>query len=376
MRAKSALKMFSILALSVAPLATLPTALAQSGPDRIVIEQEGLFPGGVVYDADGGRFLVSSRAGGTIFAVADDGTATPFIQDETLTSASAMHIDAATHTLYVVSSDAGGFGFGMSGPRAEGTPFEGTPPFELPPGSTPEPGQLPAGTPEPGQRPAGFPEDFNPSTSVLAYDLATGTRLRTVDLMGVAPGSPHLGSDVTTDAAGNVYVTDSLGGVVYMVDPAGSTFYLQLDALGDQSYGLSGIAYHPDGFLIVAQAMQGTLWKIPLDNPANVTQVALAEAHVGMNSIMFDAAGNLIVVTGGRAESASVLVLRSDDGWASAAVDRQVAVEPGATTGVLRDGDVYLVYGGNRPVGSDAAAASGGPAATGTTELVRVNFAA
>jgi hypothetical protein len=68
----------------------IPGALQPSGradadevlPELILAKRPGFSPEGIEYDADRQRFLLSSLAEGTIFAVTDDGTVTPFVEDK------------------------------------------------------------------------------------------------------------------------------------------------------------------------------------------------------------------------------------------------------------------------------------------------------
>lgn len=39
------------------------------------------------------------------------------------------------------------------------------------------------------------------------------------------------------------------------------------------SFGLNGIVYHPNGYLLISKTSDGTVFKIPLSNPAGFTRV-------------------------------------------------------------------------------------------------------
>src|SRR5215813_11226581 len=77
--------------------------------DKIEINQAGLFPEGIEWDAAGSRFLVSSLSGQGINAVADDGTLTPFADAENKMSIVGLQIDSAHKRLLAAYSDASVF---------------------------------------------------------------------------------------------------------------------------------------------------------------------------------------------------------------------------------------------------------------------------
>ena len=274
-------------------------AFAQGGPERITLQAGDVLPSDLAYDQARDRFLIASAADGAIYAVAADGTLTPLVGGAAPGFVQSMTVDAATDSLIVVASDqqigGGQFGFGPGGPG--GVPAPGETPVAPPsgqgaPGEAPQPGQFPAGMPT-------LDPSFNPSTVVLVYNLATGAQTRAIDLTGVAPDSLHLGGAATLDANGNIYVADTLGGVVYMIDPSNGVYYLENAAFSGQGMaGLNDIDYLPAAnCLLVTQTRSGTLWKVPLDNPANVTQVALPEGMAALRSIMVDATGNLLALS-------------------------------------------------------------------------------
>jgi|GEM_PF-1715724 len=362
-------------------------AFAQGGPERITLQAEDVLPGNLAYDQARDRFLIAGATDGAIYAVGGDGTLTPLVSDEALGFVQSMTVDAATDSLIVVATDqqmfGGQFGFGPGGPGGVPAPAEtpvAPPSGQGAPGEAPQPGQLPAEMPT-------LDPDFNPSTFVLVYNLATGAQVRAVDLTGVAPDGLHLGGAATLDANGNIYVADTLGGVIYMIDPSDGVYYLENAAFSGQGLaGLNDIVYLPAAnCLLVTQIRSGMLWKVPLDNPANVTQVALPEGMAALRSIMVDAAGNLLALSGGRgmggpqagadpgtapeagaapdpaALTATLVTLSSGDNWASATVLSQTEVEGGLASGaVLRGSEVYVLRGGSRgaPAGSADAAAN------------------
>jgi sugar lactone lactonase YvrE len=291
----------------IAALAGVPLALAQDGalPDRIDVAREGFFPEGIEYDAAGERFLLGSLAEGTIFAVTDDGAIAPLIEDADLLSTVGIHLDVAGGRLLVPNVDRGV----QSGAEPQG-----------------------------------------PAISLLAYDLASGERLFFTDLSTFDPEAGHFANDVTVDPDGNAYVTDSFSPVIYKVDPEGAaSIFLQNDAFASEQFGLNGIDYHPDGYLLVAKADEGALFKVPLDDPEAFSRVELDAPVSGADGIVLRPDGALAVV----GQPQSVFLVRSEDDWATASIVETASLEQPATTAAIRDGEVYAIFAQLSAMGSD-----------------------
>lgn len=386
---KAALMLCSLLAV----LAVAGGALAQGIPDQITLQTTDFFVSAIAYDAARDRFLVAGGGDGTVYALEADGSLTAVVVSEQ-PNIIGMEVDPASDSLALLVSDQAGMG-GMFGGMGGGMPGNGQQPptdgqapagGQQPPanGQAPADGQAPQ-PPADGQLPEGMtlPEDFNPSMWVVVYSLANGSLLRSADLTGVVADGTHLGSDLALDASGNVYVADRIGGVIYMVDAAGSVYYMQNATLSGM--GLNGIGY-VNGALLV-QSMQGGLYKVPLDNPDNVTQVTLPETLTSLRDIVVDAAGNVVALTGGMDQTPAAVVLTSADGWATASVVNQVELTGMATTGVLRGSDLYVVLGGfggrgmggnggNPPANTDGSAPSGEAPQREPSQVVKVSLGA
>lgn len=274
-------------------------------PERVVIEHTNLFPEGVEYDANAGHFLVGSWGEGTVFAVADDGTLTPFIEDEDLVQSQGLHIDSERNRLLVPN-------FAPSPDVAEGEKFP---------------------------------------ISLGSYDLSTGERLAMVDLTELLPDSFSFVNDVTSDADGNAYVTDSPAGAIYKVSLDGeAAVFLQDDRFVDQPVGINGIEFHPDGYLLVGVAGgPPALYKVPLDDPAAMTQIE-TNMPVGNDGLILHPDGTLIVAGADLHDSPDfpdwewvTFNLSSDDDWQTATVTQRMVYENFGTTATIRDGTVYTV---------------------------------
>jgi sugar lactone lactonase YvrE len=275
-------------------------AMPSPSPINIVVNFPGLFPEGIEWDVVGNRFLLSSLSGQGINAVADDGTITPFAIAENGLSAVGIHIDEASNRLLVDYSDASVFG----NPDATGTAGLGI------------------------------------------YDLTTAELIHYVDLGALYEGK-HFANDLTVDAEGNAYVTDSFSPVIYKVTPEGdASIFIENENLGNPNFGLNGIDYHPDGFLLASVGGSASLWKIPVDDPTTLSQVEVSEPF-GADGMVLDDEGNLIAVASFTGEDGSqrqeIISVSSTDDWATATIDQRVESQD-ATTAAIRDGAVYVIY--------------------------------
>lgn len=268
-------------------------------PDTVRIREPGLHPEGVEWDGERGRFLVSSVTRGTVTSVRDDGSHRTVVGDTAITSSIGVHIDRANGRLLVANSDLA---------ATSDTSLTG-------------------------------------QAMLGAYDLASGKRLYMADLGPLADGR-HFANDVTSGPDGTAYVTDSFSPVIYEVSPEGEPSVLVRDErLGGEGFGLNGIDYHRDGYLVVAMAGDSTFYRMPVDDPSAMTEISVPEP-VSADGIVLRSPTELAVVgTTFRGEQpiTEVLLLSTDDGWKSASVtDRQVA-PLGPTTAAIRNGEVYAV---------------------------------
>ncbi|MBX0288921.1 gluconolaconase [Hymenobacter sp. HSC-4F20] len=306
---------FALLPRRVAPallLAVLATACSNddatdsspAAPTRVTFTQAGLYPEGVEYDGTGQRFLVSSQTRGAVGQVKDDGTYTVFADDPALVSTIGLRIDENRRQLLVAVSD---------------------------------PGYNASRTSLPTQR----------KTAGLAiFNLNSGQRVAYLDLGALRPGQNHFANDIAVDAQNNIYVTDSFSPVIYKVDTQGRTSVFLEDAqLGAPAgaFGLNGIAYHPEGYLLVAKSNEGALFKVPVNNPTAFTKVATSQSLVGADGLLLQDNTTLQVVTNAQAK---VYRLTSTDAWGSATVSGTFTTPPQYPTTLARraGADSYVLY--------------------------------
>ncbi|MFJ9440871.1 hypothetical protein ACIRRH_03245 [Kitasatospora sp. NPDC101235] len=309
----------------------LPAAAAgRPAPAVISGHAPALVPESGDWDAAHHRFLLGSLRHGTVSAVGTDGSVHTLVDDPALTEIAGLRIDRARHRVLVTDLDNG------LGERS----------------SAATQGKL---------------------AGIGAYDLDTGRRIFYTDLAAVAAdGGNHLANDIALGPDGTAYVTDSLAPVVYRVTPDGTASVLLRDprlAPAPGGYGLNGIV-HRDGRLVLGKWDDGTLWQVPVRDPAALRQVEVAGggALLHLDGLLGRPDGSIAGVTNafvGSGRDASV-ELRSDDHWRTA---RLTAVRPSddpTPTAVVAGpaGSLYRLSGGL------AAAYAGHPADTFTLRRV------
>ncbi|UOQ99170.1 SMP-30/gluconolactonase/LRE family protein [Hymenobacter sp. 5317J-9] len=279
-----------------------PTTPAVTNPARISVPQAGVYPEGIQWDEASKRFYVSSRAKGTVGTVRDDSTYTEFGKDSRLISTIGLNLDASRSRLLAAVSD----------------------------------------------------NNFNPSVqnqptlrklaALAIFNSSTGALTSYVDLGGLRPAGMHFANDIAVDKDGNAYITDSMSPIIYKVDLQGNaTVFLENSQLsGGTGFGLNGIVYHPDGYLLTAKTSDGTLYKVPISNPAGFTTVTKTQSLVGADGLLLFDNNTLLVVAGSQG---TVFRMASTDAWVSTTATGSFATGAvSATTITKRGSDAYVLY--------------------------------
>tara|TARA_Y100001001_G_C8014363_1_gene310950 strand:- start:4078 stop:5430 length:1353 start_codon:yes stop_codon:yes gene_type:complete len=205
--------------------------------DEIVIKNPGLYPEGLVYDSKSEVFYTTSVSQGKITKVDKYGNSSVFVDDKDLISTIGIELDQKRNRLIVCNSDPG---VGVKS-------------------SNLTKGKL---------------------ASLAFYDLKTGEKEKNIDLGSIAPSGGHLANDLTMDDKGNLYITDSFAPIIYKVSQKGEVSIFINDkrlAAPTGTFGLNGLVYHPEGFLIAAVYNGGKLFKIPINKPSDLKQIELGE---------------------------------------------------------------------------------------------------
>lgn len=281
---------------TAAILALVAPALAQD----IAFNSDQSYPESVTYSAKQDIFMLGSVTQGLVAQVDRTGVYTPFVADDRLVSTVGLLVDDASNTLWVTNSDPG------AGARtAAGT--QGT------------------------------------LAAIATYDATTGAPKAYHDL-GLLSEGAHFANDVTLDAAGNAYVTDSFAPVIYKIDTQGKAAIFAQSPLflTEQGFNLNGIAWHKDGYLLVGKYNSGELFRISTTDPTDIATVKLPEALVGADGIHLIDGEHLLVVQNLGVDR--VVELTSTDGWHSATITRQEASALSMPTAAATAGDdIYVL---------------------------------
>lgn len=270
----------------------------------LTVERPALYPETIEYNQNDDKFLLSSFRDGAIYEVDQSGKASLLVDDPRLCSVLGIAVDGPRKRLWAVNSDLGA----SVKPSAAG-------PKKL--------------------------------AGVGTYDLVSGKPLNYVDLSPLVEG-PHLMNGIALDASGNAFITDSFSPVIYKVTADGKpSIFLRDERFAGSAINLNGLIVHPDGYLLVIKKSDGTLYKIPLDQPSAVSKVAVDRAFVGGDGLTLVGKDALVVIANRTPERSSnaAYSLSSDDGWASAKVSAvQDLGDVYPTTAVLRRGMLYVVH--------------------------------
>ncbi|MEO7732114.1 MAG: cupin domain-containing protein [Kofleriaceae bacterium] len=276
-------------------------------PATTVLNQPALFPESAAYDEQRGRFLVGSFREGGVYEVFPGGDVRAVVQDPRLVSVLGIAVDATRGRLLVTNADLG------AARRSS---------------------------------PAG------PKTlaALGIYELASGAPIHYVDLGALLPKGNHLANGLTVDAEGNAYVTDSFSPVIYKVTPAGQpSVFLEDHAFEGVGIGLNGLAYHPDGYLLVVKKSDGKLFRVPVADSRRFTEVELPRPLIGADGVVIVNREQVVVIsneTSGVVANEAV-ALDSHDGWRTATI---TAVRPLGkvypTSGVIAHGTLFAMHSG------------------------------
>ena len=265
-------------------------------PERIEFVAERQYPEGIAYSSQLGKFLVTSIPLGKIGTVGTDGKYEDLINAPELISGIGMKV--AGNRVFICNSD-------------RGTSVK----------------SIPAGNAQ--------------TAELLVFNLTTKQLERRTDLDALIPANErNFANDVTLAPDGTAYVTDSFSPVIYKVAPDGTASVLVRDEtnFSNANFGLNGIVYHPDGYLIVANTGQGNLFKVDLKNGNLVSQITEFGPLPGDGLTLLN--NDLYVVTGG----ARVAQLRSADSWKTAKIIKiDEGVYTGATTSVAVNNQIYTL---------------------------------
>ncbi|WP_460913771.1 gluconolaconase [Spirosoma areae] len=266
-----------------------------SFPNRINFVAARQYPEGIAYSAQLDRFVVTSLTQGKIGTVDVDGNYADLITAPELISG--VGVKVADGRIFVCNGD--------QGASSKSTP-----------------------------------QTTNKLAELLVFTLNSRQLERRIDLDDLYASPRHFANDLTIQPDGTVYVTDSFAPVIYKVLPTGQASVLVNDSrFSSIAFGLNGIVYHPNGYLIVAQTGAGKLYKVDLQNGNAISEVGGLPSLPGDGLTLLN--GDLYVVTGSGSRVAQV---RSTDNWQTASIvkfDADGYFQ--ATTNVAVNGSIYTL---------------------------------
>lgn len=281
--------------------ATETSVLLQS---KYTITDVGLYPEGIDYDTKNEKFLFSSLHKGAVYALNAKGELSVFATSSKLVLPTGVYTDEARNRLIVANAD-----LGIS-QKSTATSA----------GSV---------------------------ATVSIFNLTTGELIKEIDLKNFTPNAGSCPNDIAVDANGNIYITDSFSPVIYKLDTNYVASIFATNTLFQpkpNEFGLNGIVFHPDGYLLVAKTDTSKLLKIALSNPENITEVT-GTAFSAPDGIELDKNNNLVVVENGLALG-KTYTLSSKNNWTSASQISETSIgkeEFPTTAALASDGNVYVI---------------------------------
>ena len=311
-----------------------------AGGRAIALRPERFFPEGVAVDKSGNFYIGSMELGAIHIATANDAESKPFIEpddENKLVSVIGLYVDDATDTLYVCSSDAGN------------SPQAGTAPAAIKAFSLPD-GKL-----------------------VASYDLPPFSGTKWTD--EVPSGVNGFCNDMTMDAEGNLYATDSWYPRILQLPVGGAGLK---EWLVDDIFHPTDTPWHLNGIdidqsndkLYVVENHPGTLFVVPIEangDPGTPAEVAVSPRALLSPDGLKVAAPNLLITAEGGNDGGGVSVLHVDGEKAS--VDEVISGFNQVATLALREASAWVVENqGDHFWGPDA----NGPNADPPFRLVEV----
>ena len=271
---------------------------------KYTITDVGLYPEGIDYDSKNEKFLFSSLHKGAVYAMNPKGELSVFATSSKLVLPTGVYTDEARNRLIVANAD-----LGISQKSTAGS----------------------AGS----------------VATVSVFNLTSGELIKEIDLKKFTPNAGSCPNDIAVDANGNIYITDSFSPLIYKMDTNYVASIFATNTLFQpkpNEFGLNGIVFHPDGYLLVAKTDTSKLLKISLSNPESITEVT-GTTFSAPDGIELDKNNNLVVVENGLALG-KTYTLSSKNNWTSSV---QISVttigkEDFPTTATLAsDGNVYVI---------------------------------
>ena len=293
------------LSISSTAFALEPIEFKDNNLESITINKPALFPEGIDYNPTTDKFIVGSFRDGGVYEIDLDGNYRRLINDERLNSVLAVRVDVKRNRLFVANSDVGSsINSYIGGPKK--------------------------------------------SAFIGIYELSTGKNINFINLGKLHPNKNHLANGIGIDDKGNVYVTDSFSPVIYKVDISGhASVFLESDKFSGDGVNLNGILFHPDGYLIAVKKNEGVLFKIPLNNPQQLSVIKSPRKFIGGDGLILLNKKELLVIANRAAGeiTETVFFLESKNDWKTTNVTKELKFgKVYLTTGAIRKNKVYVMH--------------------------------
>lgn len=286
----------------------MSSSLVMAQSNQINFDKKGYYPEGIAYYPTEKVFLVGSMTKGEIGAVDKNGQLSTFLQHDAIVSPVGIKVDSKNNRLLVANSD-----LGVSAKTAKGTQAK--------------------------------------LASLLIFDLTSKKLIANHNLAKQGKGDYHFANDLTMDNQGNIYITDSFSPNIYKVDQAGTISLFanhELFNVPANHFGLNGIVWHPNGYLIVAHYNNGVLLKVPTSDPSKVSTILTSTTFKGADGLQWLENGDLAVVANqsDNIKSNTVYTLKGNTDWTVATIITATPIEDVfPTTATLRKGKLFILHG-------------------------------
>ncbi|CAC9975783.1 SMP-30/gluconolactonase/LRE family protein [Flavobacterium panici] len=281
-----------------------PASVSVSLQSKYTVTDIGLYPEGIDYDSKNEKFLFSSLYKGAVYAMNPKGETTVFATSSKLVLPTGIYTDETRNRLIVANAD-----LGIS-QKSTATS---------------------AGT----------------IATVSIFNLTSGALIKEINLKNFTPNAGSCLNDIAVDTEGNIYITDSFSPNIYKIDTSFTASLFVTNELfkpAPNQFGLNGIVFHPDGYLLAVKTDDFKLFKISISNPSIITEVTGA-AFSAPDGIELDKNNNLVVVENGLALG-KTYTFSSSNNWKSASKISETTIgkEDFPTTAALAsDGNVYVI---------------------------------
>jgi len=255
-------------------------------PANLSFESLSLYPEDFAYDAENGRFFTGSIFTGNIISVDWSGNVSTLVDSDELISTIGILFDEANNEVIVLNSN-------------------------------------------PGFSDQGVTQTTGSLAMVLRYNASTGEEVARYDLASLNPNSGHLVNDLVMDDNGNIYVTDSFSPAIYRITPGGQMSIFADNSLFETpagTFGLNGIAFNSDGFLLVAHNQNQQLLRVSISDPTNVTVVEMDRPIGAGDGIRMNNDDLYYVNNSLAGEEQWIHQINSTDGFATASVTTSVSL--------------------------------------------------